>query len=112
MPKIGETAITYGSVLMFVLFILAWFVLRETPIGRHVYAVGNNLEAARLNGINTDRLLLYAYTAAGLFYGIAGLLLIARTDVGDPQAGQAQKESGVILVDSVRQNVCLDCSYR
>lgn len=95
---IGETAITYGSVLMFVLFLATWFVLRETPIGRHVYAIGNNLEAARLNGINTDRLLLYVYTAAGLFYGIAGLLLIARTGVGDPQAGQTANLDSITAV--------------
>lgn len=95
---IGETAITYGSVLMFALFLLTWFVLRETPIGRHIYALGNDLESARLNGIRTDRLLLYVYTTAGLFYGIAGLLLIARTGVGDPQAGQTANLDSITAV--------------
>src|SRR5947208_14425178 len=55
--KIGETAITYGTVLLFVLFFVTWFVLQHTATGRHVYAMGNNPEAARLTGINTQRLL-------------------------------------------------------
>src|SRR5215213_1626348 len=51
--QIGQTSITYGTVLMFVLYLLTWYVLRQTAVGRHVYAVGNNPEAARLSGINT-----------------------------------------------------------
>ena len=82
------TKITYGSVLMVVLFFITWFVLRETAVGRHIYSVGDNAEATRLAGIRTDRLLIWVYTFAGLFYAIAGLLLIARTGVSDPQAGQ------------------------
>ncbi|MDX1522239.1 MAG: ABC transporter permease [Anaerolineae bacterium] len=85
---IGGTQITYGSVLMLVLFFITWFVLRETAVGRRIYAVGDNPEATRLAGIRTDRLLIGVYAAAGLFYAIAGLLLIARTGVSDPQAGQ------------------------
>jgi len=86
--KIGSTAITYGSVVMILLFLIVWFVLRETTFGRHIYAVGNNAEATRLAGISTNRLLIGVYTLAGLFYGAAALLLVARTGVGDPQAGQ------------------------
>src|SRR6266508_1029222 len=52
---IGQTDITYGSVLMLAMFALAWFVLRQTSAGRHVYAVGNNPEAARLTGIRHRR---------------------------------------------------------
>ncbi|MCA9965483.1 MAG: ABC transporter permease [Anaerolineales bacterium] len=84
----GGTKFTYGSVLMVLLFFIAWFVLRETAIGRRVYAIGDNPEATRLAGINTQRLLVGVYMVAGLFYGIAGLLLISRTGVADPQAGQ------------------------
>lgn len=85
---IGDTQITYGSVLMVLLFFATWFVLRETAVGRHIYSVGDNPEATRLAGIRTDRLLIGVYVAAGVFYAIAGLLLIARTGVSDPQAGQ------------------------
>lgn len=86
--KIGNTAITYGSVLMFVMFLITWFILRSTTAGRNLYAMGDNPEAARLAGINTARLTIGIYTVAALMYGIAGLLLASRTGVGDPNAGQ------------------------
>ncbi len=82
------TAITYGSVLMLVLYLITWYVLQGTPIGRHIYAVGDDPEAARLAGIPVSRVLLGVYTVAGLTYGVAALMLVARTGVGDPQAGQ------------------------
>jgi fructose transport system permease protein len=96
--KVGQTDVTYGSVLMFVLFLLTWYVLRQTAAGRHIYAMGNNPEAARLSGIRTDRLLLSVYAVAGLIYGIAGLLLVARTQVGDPQAGQTDNLDSITAV--------------
>lgn len=96
--RIGQTAITYGTVLMFVLFLFTWYILKQTAAGRHVYAVGNNLEAARLTGIRTQRLLLCVYTIAGLIYGIAGLLLVARTGVGDPNAGQTDNLDSITAV--------------
>src|SRR6266536_1495528 len=95
---IGQTDVTYGSVLMLALFVAAWFVLRQTGAGRHVYAVGNNPEAARLTGIRTRRLLLGVYGTAGLVYGIAALLLVARTSVGDPQAGQTDNLDSITAV--------------
>lgn len=79
---------TYGVVLMLVLYAVAWYGLTQTAWGRHVYAVGDNREAARLTGINTDRVLFGVYTIAGLTYGIAAMLLLARTELGDPNAGQ------------------------
>jgi fructose transport system permease protein len=82
------TRITYGSVLMLILYLIVWYVLAYTPVGRHIYAVGDNPEAARLTGIPTKRLLTGVYASAGFFYGVAALLLVGRTGVGDPQAGQ------------------------
>src|SRR5262249_24594503 len=88
--KIGGTSVVYGVVVMLGLYAAAWFVLRETPSGRHVYAVGNNPEAARLTGIATQRVLLGVYALAGVLYGVAAVLSVARTGVGDPNAGQAE----------------------
>jgi fructose transport system permease protein len=79
---------TYGVVLMLVLYAIAWYALGQTGWGRHVYAVGDKREAARLTGINTGRVLFGVYTIAGLTYGIAAMLLAARTELGDPNAGQ------------------------
>lgn len=96
--KVGGTAITYGSVLMLLLYLLTWFILRSTPAGRSVYAVGDNPEAARLAGINTTRVLIGVYATAALTYGIAALLLVARTGVGDPQAGQTANLESITAV--------------
>jgi fructose transport system permease protein len=96
--KVGGTAIAWGSLLMLVLFVVALFVLTQTAGGRHVYAVGDNAEAARLTGIHTNRLLLGVYTIAGLTYGVAGWLLIGYANVGDPQAGVTENLDSITAV--------------
>jgi fructose transport system permease protein len=96
--RVGQTNITYGSVLTLVLFLVAWYILGQTGVGRHIYALGNNPEAARLTGIDTRRLLLGVYTVAALIYGVAGVLLVARTSVGDPQAGQTDNLDSITAV--------------
>ena len=96
--RVGRTAITYGSVLMVALYLIMWFVLGQTGWGRHVYSVGDNPEATRLAGISTKRLLTGVYALAGLFYGIAALLLVARTGVGDPQGGLTDNLESITAV--------------
>jgi fructose transport system permease protein len=95
---IGGTPIAYGVVLMILLYLGTWFWLRDTASGRHVYAVGNNPEATRLIGIPTDRVLLSVYVLAGVFYGIASLLSVARTGVGDPNGGQTENLDAITAV--------------
>ena len=95
---IGGTEVARGAVLMLVLYFAMWFALRETAPGRHVYAVGNNPEATRLTGIATTRVLLGVYVLAGAFYGIASLLSVARTGVGDPNAGQTENLDAITAV--------------
>jgi len=87
---------TYGVVLMLVLYAVAWYTLSQTAWGRHVYAVGDNPEAARLTGIKVSRVLLSVYVLAGLTYGIAAMLLVARTELGDPNAGQTTENLDAI----------------
>ncbi len=96
--SLGGTAVGYGTVLMIALYLGMWFWLRETAAGRHVYAVGNNPEATRLVGITTERVLLGVYVLAGVFYGIASLLAVARTGVGDPNAGQTENLDAITAV--------------
>lgn len=95
---LGNTEVSLGTVAMIGLYLLAWFVLRDTAPGRHLYAVGNNAEAARLTGIRVDRVLVAVYALAGLFYGIAALLSVARTGVGDPNAGQTENLDAITAV--------------
>ena len=96
--KIGGTAVTYGSLVTLLLFAVAWFVLTQTTWGRRVYALGDNPEATRLMGVPVRRQLLMVYVVAGVIYGIAALLLIARTNVGDPNAGQTDNLDAITAV--------------
>jgi fructose transport system permease protein len=95
---LGGTNVAYGTVLMILLYLGVWFWLRETPSGRHVYAVGNNPEATRLVGIPPERVILGVYALSGVFYGIASLLAVARTGVGDPNAGQTEALDAITAV--------------
>jgi len=96
--SVGGTTVVYGVVVMLALYALTAFVLRDTAAGRHVYAVGNNPEAARLTGIATPRVILAVYVLAGVLYGIAALLSVARTGVGDPNAGQTENLDAITAV--------------
>ncbi|MEY4980477.1 MAG: hypothetical protein RLZZ352_2747 [Pseudomonadota bacterium] len=96
--RIGQTNILYGVVLMLALYLITWLFLRETAPGRHIYAVGNNPEATRLTGISTDKVLLGVYVLAGVFYGIASLLSVARIGAGDPNAGQTENLDAITAV--------------
>ncbi|HEY0918455.1 ABC transporter permease [Devosia sp.] len=64
-----------------------WFFLEHTDMGRHIFAIGGNPQAARVSGINVDRTLVVVYIISGFFAGLSGLLLAGRTDSGFPNAG-------------------------
>lgn len=95
---IGSNGVCLGVVLMLLLYGLAFFLLRDTAAGRHVYAVGSNAEAARLMGIPVAGVLLAVYGLAGLCYGLAAWLSVARTGVGDPNAGQTENLDAITAV--------------
>jgi fructose transport system permease protein len=82
----GDFRLTTGVLLVLVMYAVVGFALRQTTWGRHVYAVGNDAEAARLVGISVDRVLLSVYTVAGLIYGITAWVLIGRTGAATPNA--------------------------
>ena len=68
--KLGPFNLTVGLVFVVFMAVVVAFILSQTAWGRHVYAVGDDIEAARLVGIRVDRVLLSVYTVAGLIYGI------------------------------------------
>ena len=76
--KIGGAVFTYGVVFMVILVIVLAYALRATAWGRHVYAVGDDPEAAELSGVNVKRTLITVYATAGLICGFAGWALIGR----------------------------------
>jgi fructose transport system permease protein len=96
--EVGGARIPLYALVMLALFFIVWFILRETRFGRHIYAVGDNREAAKLVGIPVNRILLTVYTLAGLLYGIAALLLVSRQENGDPQAGQVSNLESITAV--------------
>jgi fructose transport system permease protein len=65
-----------------------WFILNNTAWGRHVYAVGDDPEAAELSGVGTDRILLQVYTISGVICALAGWVLIGRLGSVSPTSGQ------------------------
>jgi ribose transport system permease protein len=75
-------------IVMVVILAAGSFILERTYFGRHFYAVGCNEEAANLSGINVKRVKYLAYALSGLFAGIAGIVLLSRTNSGQPLAGK------------------------
>ena len=75
-------------ILIFILvFALCTIILNKTVLGRYIYAVGGNEQAARASGINIDRVKLSVYSISGLLAGLAGILLASRITTGQPNAG-------------------------
>jgi fructose transport system permease protein len=85
--SLGEFRITYGSIIMLALFAVFVYALGNTAWGKHVYATGDDIEAARLSGIRTDRVRLSVYLVAGLVYAIGAWILIGRLSSASPNVG-------------------------
>jgi fructose transport system permease protein len=83
---LGDFRITVGVVAVVLMAIVMSFVLSQTGWGRHVYAVGDDIEGARLAGIRVSRVLLTVYVVAGLIYGITAWILIGRAGTASPNA--------------------------
>ncbi|OUM43994.1 ABC transporter permease [Arthrobacter sedimenti] len=79
--------ITNGVVLMLLLYIAVAFILGKTAWGRHVYAVGDDKEAARLAGIRVNRVLVSVYLAAGAILAVGAWIQIGRSNAASPNAG-------------------------
>lgn len=85
--SVGGIGITYGVVAMLVLYVVMAFIMTKTAWGRHVYAVGDDKESARLAGISVNRVLLSVYVSAGVILAIGAWIQIGRADAASPNAG-------------------------
>jgi ribose transport system permease protein len=74
-------------IIMVIVFIALQILQSRTVFGRKIYAVGANVRAARLSGINTDRIRILAYTLCGVLAGLGGIVISSRLDSGDPTVG-------------------------
>ncbi len=77
---------------------LSWVFLANLRLGRYLYAVGGNENAARASGINTDAVKLFAYTVCGALAGVAGVVLAARITTGQPNAGVGYELDAIAAV--------------
>ncbi|MER8829439.1 ABC transporter permease [Mesorhizobium sp. M0938] len=84
--KVGTAVLTFGVIAMVVLVLILWYVLNHTAWGRHVYAVGDDPEAAKLSGIQTKKVLISVYTLAGLIAAFAAWVSIGRNGSISPSA--------------------------
>jgi ribose/xylose/arabinose/galactoside ABC-type transport system permease subunit len=95
----GSVAGIPVPVLLFAgIALLAWFVLRWTTFGRQVYAVGDNLEAARLSGIPTGRVLFGVYVISGVCAALAAMISVARLTAGEPRMGEGAELDAIAIV--------------
>ncbi len=81
---LGPMTISFGSIVFIIFAVSGWYVLRHTAWGRHVYAVGDDEESAKLSGIRTGRTLISVYVVAGALAGFTGWMVIGRLGSASP----------------------------
>lgn len=109
--KIGEAAESFGWLgagsflglpvpvwLLLAVSGLAGFTLTYTPFGRHIYAVGDNEEAARLSGINTTLVTFSVYVISGVLAALSSLILVSRLTTGEPLQGTGFELDAIAIV--------------
>ena len=74
-------------VMMIVFYVIAHIVMTQTTLGRYIYAVGGNTEAARLSGVPVNRILLFVYAISGALAGLGGVIEASRLGSGSPLYG-------------------------
>ena len=88
LPFGGEFAvIPVSAILLLVCYFGVAIFLQRISLGRHIFAVGGNPQAARVSGINVDGVLVFVYATSGFFAGLAALLMAGRTGSGYPNLG-------------------------
>jgi inositol transport system permease protein len=68
-------------------WVVTWYLLKHTVLGRSIYAIGGNQEAALASGINVSRMKMKAFLINGVFVGVAGVIFMSRNNIGSPSGG-------------------------
>jgi ribose transport system permease protein len=89
---------TTTALIMLAVYGAAWAVLMRTAFGRHVYAIGGNVDAAHLSGIRVERTQLVVYVLSGFGAGLAGILVASRLNAGYPRAGEFYELDAIAAV--------------
>lgn len=93
---VGPIPVSFVVVIIF--YCLFHVFLTRSQTGRYIYAIGGNKEAARLSGINVDRVLIIVYTLSGLMAGLAGLMMVGRVNSAFPLAGSGYELDAIAAV--------------
>lgn len=83
----GYNGLSWTFVVMMAVVLIYDFITRKTVLGRHIYAVGGNPEAAELSGINVKKITLFVFISMGVLSALSGILFTARLKSATPQAG-------------------------
>lgn len=92
--KIGIVPV--NVIVMALVWLVAWFFTTRSRLGRNIYAVGGSERIAKLSAIRVNRTLVWAYVLSSAFAALAGLFLLARTGVGDPNAAQGMTFQAIV----------------
>ncbi|MCW9716433.1 ribose ABC transporter permease [Avibacterium sp. 21-594] len=84
--------------LMAIIFLVAWYILKHTPMGRYIYALGGNESATRLSGINVDKVKIFVYAVSGFLATVAGLIVTSRLSSAQPTAGVSYELDAIAAV--------------
>jgi ribose transport system permease protein len=85
-------------IVTLIVYFAFWVFLEHTVLGRRIYAIGGNPQAARVSGISVDRVLIIVYTLCGLMAGFGGLIMAGRTNSGFPNAGVGAELEAIAAV--------------
>ncbi|MBE0451234.1 MAG: ribose ABC transporter permease [Clostridia bacterium] len=85
-------------IIMILVFIIGFYVLTQTTLGRYVYSLGGNEEATKLSGVNTDRIKIMVYTISGVLAALAGIIITARLSSAQPTAGSGYELDAIAAV--------------
>ncbi|MBM7600321.1 ribose transport system permease protein [Virgibacillus halotolerans] len=90
--------IPFPVILMLIIFVILFFILRNTVFGRQVYAVGGNEEASTLSGIKADRVKIWVYSLTGMLSVLAGIIITSRLNSAQPTAGSMYELDAIAAV--------------
>ena len=88
----------YTMLILLAVFLLGWYILRYTRMGRFTYAIGGNENCAKLSGINLKKVKCFVYVVSGLCCGVAALLLSSRLDSAVPTNADGQEMDAIAAV--------------
>ncbi|QJA10129.1 ribose ABC transporter permease [Romboutsia sp. CE17] len=86
------------AMIMIVVFMVCYYILHNTRIGRYTYALGSNEEATKLSGLNTDKIKIWVYTMSGILASVAGIIITSRLYSAQPTAGSGYELDAIAAV--------------